>query len=478
MNLSIRVKGTNRESEIDWKTLSIDDEIDDRINTCRFTINKYKTSTVIPKVGEEVLVYDGANKIFAGTILRTERGLKGAKFETISVDAEDYTHNLGRSLIVEKYADKTVNQIIADLLSKYHTDFTDDYVNCTITIKTITFNNVSVLEAIQKLSAATNYRWYVDYDKKVHFFAKGSETSPFNLTDTNGKYIFKSLVLRDDISQLRNSVKIRGGDIVGVSRTELFSGDDQKLIFALSNKFSEMPTVTVSGTPQSVGAEHLAKEEDYNCFWNFNEKYVRFSSSATPVSGTNNIVIVGTPLIPIIVRKMNKTSINQYGRIEFYKRDATIRSKEEAAQYAEAELSAYANSIVEGSFETYESGLESGQVINIQSTIRDIDENFLIQSVQLKMRTPSDGFCRVELATMRTIGIIDFLIDLLQTERRIVIREQEQEPILTYYDFEDEFKMADGIGTPITTSTPYYWWPETGDGINPPVKWNLFVWSP
>ncbi len=77
MNIAVKVKSVNRETEIDWKTLAIDDEIDDRINVCRFTINKYKASTVIPEVGEEVLVYDDADKIFAGTILRTERIKRG-----------------------------------------------------------------------------------------------------------------------------------------------------------------------------------------------------------------------------------------------------------------------------------------------------------------------------------------------------------------------------------------------------------------
>ncbi len=475
MDVKVYVNSVERTNEINWQDFSIIDRIDSNINSCSFSIKKYKSSTVIPSVGQSLVVYDGLTKIFAGTILSVNRRLEGSKLENISIESSDYTHNLGRSVIVERYEDKTVNEIIADLLNRYHIDFDDDYVDCAITIDTITFDNVSVLDAIQKLSEATNYRWYVDYDKKVHFFEKNTNASPFNLADDTGKYVFKSLEITDDISQLRNCVKIRGGDTVGEERSELFDGDDEKLIFTLSNKFSELPTVVVSGTPQSVGVEYLNNEEDYDCLWNYNEKYIRFSSSSTPISGTNNIVITGTPLIPIIVKKMDNSSINTYGLWEFYKRDNTIKSKEEAVQYAEAQLEAYKNSIVEGKFQTYESGLKSGQIINIQSDIRGIDEDFLIQEVGIRMRSPNYGVYSVSLATMRTIGVIDFLQGLLKLENRIILREQEQEPLLTYIEESDDFSMADSVGTPSTASTPYTW-EESGTPEANPIIWNMFTW--
>lgn len=475
MDIQVKIKNINRTSEIDWKNFAIRDNVDDEIDTCSFTIDKYKTEIVIPQVGEEVLVYDGAEKIFAGTILTVHRRLKQAKHESISVEAADYTHNLGRSIIVEKFEDRTVNYIINELLNCYHVEFSDEYVDCSLEIKTIIFDNISVLEAIQRLSEATNYRWYVDYDKKVHFFEKSTNSAPFNPTDTNGKYIFTSLELTDDISQLRNSVKIRGGDTESEARTEKFDGDGEKLTFALANRFSKLPTVTVGAPPpEEVGIDYLSKEADFDCFWNFNEKYIRFK--VAPPVGTNNIVVAGIPLIPIIVKKVDSGSVNQYGLFEFYRREGTIKSREEAVQYATAQLEAYKNSIIEGSFETYEPGLKSGQIINIQSDVRDIDENFLIQKVRFKMRSPQDGFYKVELATMRTIGIIDFLQELLKIEKRIILKEQEQEPLLTYHALADSFGMADAIGTPSSNPTQDYVWVDNGEPN--PIIWNMWTWAP
>lgn len=476
MNITININSIDRTDDILWESFSLRDNIEDKVNSCRFTIRKPDSN--VPEVGQSVSVYDDDDKIFAGEILTINRKIDGQMFESFECDAVDYTHDLDSLIIVEKYEEETVNDIIGDLIDTYHSDYNTDNVDCSIEIDTIAFNNVSVLGAIQKLAEVTNYRWYVDYNKSIHFYAKGSETAPFDLTDTNGKYIYKSLEITDDLSQLRNTIKIRGGEMEGDDRTEYFDGDGTKNIFGLNNKFSSAPTVSVGGTPVTVGIDYLDDESDYDCFWNFNEKYVRFKDSEIPGSGSNNIAVEGSPLIPIVVRKYDSVSINEYGTHEFYIRDNTIKSREEALQYANAQLEAYKNSIIEGSFNTYESGLESGQIINIQSDKRDIDEDFIIQSVQLKMRGPFDGVYNVKLATMRTVGIIDLLQDLLQTDRRIVLKEQEQEPLLTLIQLDDGFEMDDSMAAPIATTTEdYVWWDNASPPAGQKIVWNLFTWA-
>lgn len=465
--------------DIRWNGFEIQDNIENLINTCRFEVLS------VPTVGSEVEVYNGEDKIFAGEILDVQRRIEGLQ-EISTVTAVDYTHNLGRSLIVERFIDETVDDILDYLVNTYHIDFTNSS-DCITTISRVTFDNISVLDAIQQLADLTNYRWYVDYNKDIHFYASGDEVSPFDLTDTNGKYIFKSLKLVDDISQLRNSVKIRGGEIVGAERTETFDTDGTKNIFRLANKFSEMPTVEYDGSPVTVGVDYLDNEEDFDAFWNFNEKYIRFTTA--PLTGTNLLEVTGTPLIPIIVKKTANSSIKEYGLREFFKWDKSLKSEEEVALYADSQLEAYKNSIIEGEFETYEDGLVSGQKINIQSTIRDIDEDFIIQTVSLRMRTPNDPVYRVQLATTRTLGIIQLLQKLLKTEQKILTGEQEQEPLLTYQDLDDEFVINDtlqGSGDWEITEAPYMWMPDdSGDdaatiAANPtktPIEWNFWVWS-
>ena len=425
MNLQINIQSIDRTNYVLWKTFSKVDNLNSKVDICSFSTRKYgDDKTWSPSVGDEVQVLDGATSMFEGVIVKIKEVLDGSRIQRYKVKCKDWTHYLDRKLVTERYKNKTVNAIISALVSDYATSFTVTNVDCGITINSIAFNYVTVSQAIQMLAEQVNYSWYVGYDKDIHFFDKNAELSSFNLTDTNGKYIFNSLKIKDDLSQLRNKVIVRGGDKEGTQRTETFDSDGEQTTFPLGYKYSAKPTVTVSGTPLTVGLDFVDQDTDYDVMWNFNEKYIRLTGS--PFNEGSPVAATGTPLIPILIEAEEPASIATYGYYEFRKVDKSIETSEEARQYAAAQLYAYKATIKEGTFDTYESGLRSGQTINIQSTIRGIDEDFLVQSVSLKMRGPDDGFWRVELATLRTVGIIDFLQRLLLGEtKKIDVGENE-----------------------------------------------------
>ena len=433
MDIVVKVEGVDRNNYIDWQSFQKDDILNAQVDTLQFSTIKHSTKTWKPAVGDEVEVLDGTDIIFAGVLITVEETIKGALLK-YRVKCKDWTHYLDRKLVTERYESKTVNEIIADINTNYLDGFTVTNVDCGIEIDSIAFNKISVSKCIELLAKQVNYSWYVDYEKDIHFFTKNKELSEFNLTDDNGKYIFDSLKIKDDLSQMRNRVIIRGGDMEGNSRTENFVGDGTKKTFALGHKFEGTPTVTVNGVAQTVGIDFLDEDTDYDCLWNYNEKYVRF---VTAPGDTLAIVISGIPLIPIIVQVEDAESIVEFGEYEFSKVDKTIKTKEEAKQYAISQIEAYAATIQEGSFQTYDSGLRSGQLINIQSTVRDIDEDFLIQKVSLKMRTPVDGIWTVTLATLRTMGIIEFLQELLLAQDKQITIDEDAVLEKYYMDYQD-----------------------------------------
>jgi len=414
MNLVVKVNTVDRTNYISWPSFQKQDILNNQVDTCNFETKKYGSKTWRPNVGDEISVEDGATKVFAGVIVQVEEVIEGMLL-SYTVQCKDWTHYLDRNLVVERYENMTVNAIIADINTNYLTGFTLANVNCAVTVKSITFDRLSASKCLQLLAEKTNYSWYVDYDKDIHFFAKNSETAPFALSDSSGNYVFKSLRIKEDLTQLRNSIYIRGGEVKGSSRTENFTGDATKKTFALGYKFSDLPTVTVGGASKTVGVDYLDQDASFDCLWNYNEKYIRFVNAP---AGSAAIVVTGTPLIPLIMQVRDETSVKKYGVYEFSITDKTITTNDEARQYANAQLDAYANKISEGSFDTYESGLRSGQTIAIQSTIRNLNDNYVIQRVSLSMRTPTEGLWSIELATLRTLGIIDFLQRLLQSNNQ------------------------------------------------------------
>jgi len=457
MSLVIKIDSVDKTSIIDTGSLRIKDKLNNRTNECSFTLQKYSDVGIVPVLNDEVEITLDGVKIFAGVITSYSDSVAGKNRIEYEVVCKDYSQYFNRKLVTERYEDKTIDFIIDDLLSRYATDFTAVNVNADIEVDSIAFNRITMSECLEKLVKLVSFSWYIDYDKDIHFFTKNTEIAPFSITDTSDNYIYNSLELSKDLSQIRNKIFVQGGEEVGDIRDETFDGDGVKSLFRLAYKYSSKPTVTVDGIAQLVGIENLQDEIDFDCMWDFNQKYVRFKDTTLPVDGSDNVEVEGTPLFPILVEVPNPVSIGEYGEYEYAIKDTAIRSRQEGIDRAIAELEAYASEVSEGNFSTYRKGLRSGLTITVNSPLRGVNENFLIQSVDFRVMSVSGDaevkyIYSINLATLKTIGIIDVLQKLLLDED---LSEGEQETLLTYLQFKDTIGISDSIGTPTTTSAPY-----------------------
>ncbi|MCX6795801.1 MAG: hypothetical protein NT165_03720 [Candidatus Falkowbacteria bacterium] len=448
MNVIVKINNTERTNLIDWESFGIEDNINEQPNLCNFTIRVYEGQNFKPAISDVIEVFDDTLKIFGGKIIRVGSSSSG-DLNFYEVEAKDYTLDLDRILVTERFDNKTGNEVVTYIISNYlaGSGVTHVNTNCPITINVIVFDQTSISKCLTELCELLNYSWYIDYDKDIHLFAKNDKPAPFNLTDENdSNYIRDSLVVDSDLSQLRNVVIIEGGEITSDNpRTSTQAGNGSKKSFATDYKFSDKPTVKVNGVAMNVGVDFLDNDVGFDCLWNFNEKYIRFVNA--PASGAV-IEISGKYLIPIMVQVEDEMSIAQYGRFEFSKVDKNIKSAEEAKMYGEAQLGAYAFTIREGAFRTYESGLSSGQTIQVNLSNRNIAESFLIMRVSLKMLTASHGEWTAELATMRTLGIISFLQKLLIDQKK-KLTLNEDVVLKKYYVINETVEVAEEIGLKI-----------------------------
>lgn len=462
MNISITIAGTDRTSDIVFDSIQKTDAVNEEKDTLIFSVDKYADRGFVPEVNQEVAMEIDGVKEFGGAITQVKKSLVDGRRVAFEVTCCDYTQFLARKLVLESYSNQTVNYIIADLISKYAEDFTVANVDCDITIKTMMFNRMSIPECLEKIAKETGYYWYVDYDKDIHFFAQEDNVAPFGITDDNGKSLRNSLKITDNLDQIRNSVTIRGSEERGTERTEIYVGTADQTIFPLANKFAEEPAVEVDGTPVDVGVDYLTKEDDADCFWSYEQKSLRFKAS---MAG-KKVEITGIPLFPILVKIPEPVSINQYGIYEFFKEDKSITSRAEAYQYATAQLNAYKDGVIEGEFQTDTPGLRSGQIINVYSDLMGVDEDFLIQRVTFKPQAKDKAIWSVKLATMRTMGIIQILQDLI---RYRTIKEFDPENLLTLAQFDDQMTMEDVCTIPKAVTSPPYKWGA--------FRWGFGTWS-
>jgi hypothetical protein len=457
MSFTVTIDTVDRTSLVVFNSIRKTDNLNQAVDQLEFDIKKYgATLTYAPSLGDEVVVARDGDTIFGGVIIRITENIEASKILTYSVECSDYSQYLKRQLVTERYENMTVAAIITSLRTNYTTDgFTSVNAGSTLVIDSISFNRITVADALEKLAKAISYVWYVDYDKDIHFFPKNTELAPFNLTDSSNNYIYNSLQIVEDLSQIRNSVLVQGGETVApATRTEYWSGDATRTHFPLSNKFASLPTVTVGGSPQTVGVEYLDDDASFDCLWNFNEKYLRFTAGNVPGAGTNNIVIEGYYLYPIVVSVPSPSSQVTFGVYEFAITDKSIRSQAEAIARAQAELTSYQNQLYEGQFRTYEDGLRSGQVITITSSQRSKTLSVLIQSVSAKMRDPLGTSMEytARFATLRSLGIIEYLQDQLRSKEVIV---DDEETLLNFYPLTDTVGCSDSLAAPTDTTAPY-----------------------
>ena len=431
--IQVNIDGYDKTKFIDWKTLKIQNILAEKIDKCSFTIMNYRDKEYIPIVGKEVIITDGS-KIFAGHIVRVEQQGLDYKIIRYKCTCVDYTRLLQKRLVSESYENTTVEDIITDLISKYYSGygFTTTNISCGIEIDKIGFEFVSLQSAITRLAEIVGYTWWVDYDKNIYFKNKGLTSAPFGLTDTNGNYVFKSLVVRKDNSQIKNSIIVRGGYYYGIRKFGKLICDGSKYQFRTPYKYRAF-TASLTGQDLKVGIDFSGNADDYDCLYNFNEKTIKFKEVDTP-SATSTLSFSGEPRLPVIVKIADSAAVDAMyssegeteGDYEYLIVDKSLKSKEEARDRAEAELVAYANTVEEGSFETETSGLAAGQTIYIDSDAHSVDESFLIKEVVSTMWTPTELRYTIKLISTRTIDMIGLLQKLLVGQGRSLSFDEDE----------------------------------------------------
>jgi hypothetical protein len=421
MSIVVNINGTDRKKFIDWKSLKIQNILTSQVDKCNFNLRQnYADQEFIPEAGMEVIITDDAVRVFAGYIVRRDKLSSSYKDIRYKIECVDYTRLLQKKLVAETYESMTVEDIIKAIIDRYASGMGIDYTNviCTKTIEKITFNYTSVQQCIQQLSDIVGFDWWVDYNKKLYFKGVGTVSSPFNLTDTNGKYVFNSLRIRKDNSQIKNSVIVRGGNYFGLNRRDSIEASGVDFIFPLAYKYKDF-SASLTGQALSVGIDFSSDPDAYDALYNYNEKRLVFKEADTPSVGST-LSVSGQPLIPVIVKVKDPASINSMlsaegvsGEYEHIIVDKNLSSKQEARDRASAELIAYKSSLVEGEFETETSGLEAGQQITITSDAYNIDETYLIRQVTRVMMTPTVMRYRVRLISTRTIDMVGLLQKLL-----------------------------------------------------------------
>lgn len=450
MALSLKINTIDKTSEIDWSSLEKQDVLTKEPDRLEFKMKNYGSKTYRPTHGDDVILFDGATKIFGGVVVETtEENIGFVKY--YSVLCKDYQQLMDRKLVNKTYTSMTIQAIIIDIVANYiEVGFTTTNVLATDLIQKIVFNDEQPSKCFQRLADQIgDCDWYVDYNKDIHFFKEGVELAPFGLDDTSGNYIFGSLSIGRNINQIRNTIIVRGGDKESSTLTETNIADGQQKTFVAKPNLHNLTvekSINSGGSwsTLTIGQDGLTDPTTKDVLYNPNNGFVIFRDNNKPASG-NYIRWSGNQVYPIKIIRRDWTSIGQYGEYQYIIRDATIKSETQATQRAYAEIKKYAHRANEGVFRTTKSGLRSGQSITINSVSLGINETFQIVRVITKALTPTSFENEVHLLASEDVGVIDVLGKLLVGDPASQFTTEENEVLVQVEGFLEDLEIAEGI---------------------------------
>lgn len=476
---TVRINGIDRTADILVPSLQAVDELTDQTNTCNFSLID-RSGNGIPDTDEEIIItLSNGDKLFGGYIVEVKlTSKKDTGVVQANISCVDYTRLLDRALVTKSYTNQTDAEIIADILATYCAGFGITGTNVVegVTIDQINFNYIQPSQAIRRIADLTGRNWYIDYDKDIHYFPLVTAEAPFNITDAVVTD-YSGLNITKDATQLKNRVYVRGGTRLSDPTTYSTKGDGVMRKFVLPDKPHDV-SVTVNGISKTLGIKNI-DISGFDYYLNFQEKYIEQDSGAVVLGTGDTLAVTYTYDIPILVAVEDTASIIEHGQKEFAIFDKSITTQQSARDRASAELTDYANNLIEGSFSTFTDGFRTGQYLTINLADYGINDMYIVQKVTAISYGAGHYYYQVSIASAKTMGIIRFLIELLETNGRFVEVDDDEvvDNLLSIADSLNPDSLLDALT--IDSAGAYATWCTDSLQSTPitRARWDLFQWG-
>ncbi len=406
MQLLIKIGGVDVSTKVNVDSVSIQNIINKRIDTCSLSVTDRTGSTTITSL-QEIIISNTAEttRYFAGYVTEIDIKIDGIT-KTYDLQCQDYTILLDGALVNESYAAQTVEAILADLFTSYLGEVNaSTYVVATgKTLDKKLFNRVTLREAVDMLSDACGFDWYIDYNKNLHFFPKETNLAPFNISDSpdlSTTYPAEQMTYRKETRQIINRVTVVGGYYLSDDQTfDTIPANGTEKNILLPYVFAPEAAQTQirvdhntgsDGTPvwtaDVVGIDNIDAlgVAGVTVLFNRYEKLLKFQTA--PANLAKAVRVRARYRVPVLVRTRSDASYALYSRwFDGKVIDVNLISRADALLAGKSVLADYAMEREYGTFAlTNRDGLVAGQKINIVDSLRGLNGDYLITEVDTSL---------------------------------------------------------------------------------------------
>ncbi len=476
---------TDISSLIDWASIEFNLVLTKEVSTLQFDIKLTPEKTPLV-VGTQIDIYEdqGADlgvHIFGGTVTEIQTMVNTSAGIGLlqHVKCIDWSFSLNSKLVARNYTDQDPADILADIVSSFSPsgfDTSTYVVTAGFNIPSISFNYEQVTQSIEKLAKQIGWQWYVDADKNVHFFPPGEVyPSPFDINDTEGNLEWPTLNIDEDITNMKNSVVVIGGNYnlttTPTTTPDIYKTDGVRATYQVVYPYSgDTIAVTLDGASQTIGlSENNPDPMSFDVIYDKTQQFITFT--VTPTTG-KTVNISGTAELPIIATSSNQTAIAIYGTIQDSIIDKTIKSQEEAQQRADTDIAMYSSPVYSARFYTISTGLMVGQTISISSALFNQDLAVVVNRITGRAYGPNRFRYRVECVGTDIVSFIDIMSTLL-TAHNTLNPSPASSTVENVFVFIEDVTITETLMTPTTNQGPFVWAPSGGNiGL-----WNQATWN-
>ncbi|MEY2669792.1 MAG: hypothetical protein RLZZ577_108 [Bacteroidota bacterium] len=391
--------------------------------------------------GKSFTIYNGVDVLFQGIIVNIDTKEIYPSYLQYSLSIVDNSAIADKRIIAKVYENELAGDIVKDLITVIlgEEGITEGTIQDGITIEKAVFNYIKVSQALDYIKNVTGYIWNIDNDKKLHFFARSTNTASWELTDLvqHSKFTQKT-----EMDTYRNTQFVRGGKgktATQTNETPSPKPDGESRNFVLRFPVAEAPTIEInlnSGgwvaiATGDVGINGLNTGKKW--YYSYGSNILTQDSTQTVLAtvdairvtyiGLRNLFTKVENLIEIDARALIESNTGIYENMAIEK---SITESAQALQFGNGLLEKFAEIKDKVTFSTEVAGLEAGQLLTITKTLYSISDTFLIESINIRPRdnlsieytvTCLDGVC--------VGGWEEFFKTLIKDSRDFSIQENE-----------------------------------------------------
>jgi|CXWL01.1.fsa_nt_gi hypothetical protein len=343
--------------------------------------------------------------VFNGQLSRVRREqAPGGKAVFYRCEAESWEQLATRRLLAKDYSGYTADAIVQDVVST--TLATEGivarFIDAGPVVTKYPANWISAEAIFTELARLVGFSWYIDPDKRLHFFARETNPAPFTLT---GQFLEGSLRTSLDRSRYRNAQYVQGGNGISDAVTEQFSGDGKRTTFTVKQSMASLVAVTKNGSAKTLGIRDVDTGKDW--YWNEKSTEVSQDSGGTVLISTDTLAVTYTYFYQVFTAAQDDAAIAKRailegttGRYESLENLSSLDGEDFVNEKTLALLREFSEFAQELSFDTFSSGFLAGQMLTTDVPAYAVSGHWLITSVRVSVT--ADDRLRYGVQAVRT----------------------------------------------------------------------------